>query len=209
MFDLERKLQQLDSRLSNIFRVGTVTSLKPGEHKARVVFEDRDELESFDLLVLVKNTQENKDYAMPDINEQVLCCFLPIGLEQGFIVGSYYTKANAPTESTEAKRVTEYKDGTRIEYDRDAHQLDITIPEAGAVNINVNGKATIKAKEIDLGESALQPVVLGDNLAQWVKNELKDWLDTHHHGGPPPVTPFDEGEAATGGNVYSTKNKTQ
>lgn len=209
MLDLERQLNDLNSRLSNIVRIGTVTSIKPDSQTARVVFEDRDNTESYDLFVMVKNSKENKDDHMPDIDEEVLCVFLPIGIETGFIIGSYYSDQNAPPASTGDKRITKYKDGTTVSYDRTAHALDIRIPESGSVNITVNGPATIKAPTIDLGESALQPMVLGDNLATWIASTLKPWLDSHTHGGAPPTSPFVPGNGASGGNVYSTKNKTQ
>lgn len=209
MLELERKIQDLNSRLSNIIRIGTVTSVKPEKQTARVVFSDRDETESYDLFVMVKNSKENKDDHMPDIDEEVLCVFLPIGIETGFIVGAYYSNENTPPASTNDKRITKYKDGTTVSYDRASHALDINIPENGSVNITVNGPATIKAPTIDLGESNLQPMVLGDNLATWIANTLKPWLDAHNHGGAPPTSPFTPGNGASGGNVYSTKNKTQ
>jgi phage baseplate assembly protein V len=209
LLDLERQIQDLNSRLSNIIRIGTVTSVKPEKQTARVVFSDRDETESYDLFVMVKNSKENKDDHMPDIDEEVLCLFLPIGIETGFVIGAYYSDENTPPASTNDKRITKYKDGTTISYDRENHALDINIPENGSVNITVNGPATIKAPTIDLGESNLQPMVLGDNLAAWITSKLKPWLDAHEHGGPPPATPFDPGNGASGGNVYSTKNKTQ
>lgn len=209
MLEFERQLQELNSRLSNLIRIGTVTSVKPEQQTARVVFDDRDETESYDLFVLVKNSKENKDDHMPDIDEEVLCLFLPIGIETGFIIGAYYNKDNAPPSNTVDKRVTQYKDGTTVSYDREQHNLDISIPESGSLSITVNGPVTVKAPQIDLGESGLQPMVLGDNLAAWITSTLKPWLDEHNHGGAAPVTPFSPGSGESGGNVYSTKNKTQ
>ena len=61
--------------VSNLFRVGTVDVINESACTARVVFEDRDNMQSYDLRVIVKNTLKNKDYWMPDIGEQVLCLF--------------------------------------------------------------------------------------------------------------------------------------
>ena len=221
MLDFEYKLNEIQSLLSNLIRVGTVTSLIEGDARARVVFEDRDNTESYDLLALVKNTKDNQDYWMPDVDEQVLCLFLPIGIEQGFILGSYYTKLNPRPASSGNVRKVKFKDGTVIEYDRESHTLTVDVPENGGnVIVNAHTKVTVNSPLIDLGEDAdLEPSVLGDKLAQWIMQELKPWLDSHQHignlGKPTspasmgPFGPFEAGNGDKGGNVYSQKNRNQ
>lgn len=220
MLGLERQIEELNSRISNLFRVGTITSLLPADMKARVVFEDRDNMESYDLLVIVKNTMNNKDYWMPDIGETVLCCFLPIGLEQGFIIGGYYPQPVSRPANTENVRKVKFADGTVIEYDRESHQLLVDVPADGAtVVVNAQTKVTVNSPLIDLGEAAdLEPSVLGDKLATWITSQLKPWLDNHNHPAGTPFTgsassgtqgAFNAGNGAQGGNVYSQKNKNQ
>ena len=149
MLDFEYKLNEIQSLLSNLIRVGTVTSLIEGDARARVVFEDRDNTESYDLLVLVKNTKDNQDYWMPDVDEQVLCLFLPIGIEQGFILGSYYTKLNPRPASSANVRKVKFKDGTVIEYDRESRRLladvkgDIELKATGNLTASIEGGASI------------------------------------------------------------------
>lgn len=149
MLELERQVQDINSRLENMFRTGTVTSLLPGAAKARVVFEDRDDLESFDLQVIVKNTLNNKDYWMPDIGETVLCCFLPIGMEQGFIIGGFYPAPVTRPANSENVRKVVFGDGTVIEYDRESKRLladvkgDIDVIAAGDLTATVTGSATV------------------------------------------------------------------
>lgn len=205
---MERRIDQLESVLSNLIRVGTVTSREP-KSRVRVEFKDRGNLQSYSLQVLGKNTLENKDNWMPDIDEPVICLFLPIGIEQGFVVGSYYPDNIEHPDSNLERRGVTFKDGTIVRYDREAHSLEVNIPESGNLAITVNGPVTVKAPKIDLGQSGLEPVVLGDKLATWITDQLKPWLDSHNHGGAAPVEPFQPGEGASGGNVYSTKNKSQ
>ncbi|AHN84835.1 putative baseplate protein [Vibrio phage phi 2] len=141
--------KELNSIISNMIRVGKVTSLLPDGERARVVFSDRDNTESYDLQVMVKNTKQNKDYWMPDVDEDVLCLFLPIGIEQGFILGSFYTRANAPEANTENVRRVKFSDGTVIEYDRESHRLlvdvkgDIELLATGNLTANIEGSVSI------------------------------------------------------------------
>lgn len=120
-----------------------------------------------------------------------------------------------------------YPDGTKVEKvvkdnytlvlgdDRVYVQGNVQIFVGGNADIVVNGKTTLESPEIDMGIEDLQPMVKGDNMANWVVNELVPWLITHNHIGnlgyptTPPITPFDPGTAAQGGKVYSTKNRTQ
>lgn len=111
------------SILSNLIRVGTVDVINEAACTARVVFEDQEDTQSYDLQPIVKNSLKNKDYWMPDIGEQVLCLFLPSGIEQGFIIGSYYIDSNSRPASTGNKRTTVFEDGTKIEYDRSSSTL--------------------------------------------------------------------------------------
>lgn len=119
----DTQLVDLESIVLNLIRIGTVDVINPAAGTARVVFEDRDDMQSYDLRVLKKNTLKNKDSWMPDIGEQVACIFLPTGLESGFIIGSYNTDDNPPPDGTENKRSTVFEDGTRIEYDRESSTL--------------------------------------------------------------------------------------
>ena len=226
---------ELKSILSELIRVGKVTSTNDETATARVQFADRDDVVSYNLPVLVKNTLKNKDYWMPDINEQVLCLFLPVGVEQGWIIGSFYTSVVTPPQQTKNVRDVLFEDGTSVKYNRESHTLTIDVPaDAGNViinthtnttintktaDINATEKATVNSPLIDLGESAaLEPSVLGDKLASWIESELKPWLDGHKHptGSPftgtaseAPTGPFVPGSGANGGAVYSTKNKNQ
>lgn len=221
MFGDMENTKAITAKLNNLFRLGTVTSLQEDKALARVVFEDRDNMESANLPVLVRNSLKNKDYWMPDIGEQVLCLFLPIGMEAGFIVGSYYVNDNTPPVTAGSKRAVEFEDGTTVEYDREAHRLTVDVPESGGeLVINTQAKVTVNSPAIDLGEDgSLEPSVLGDQLASWIESTLKPWLDSHNHignlGAPTgpaqaaPSGPFNPGSGAAGGGVYSQKNRNQ
>lgn len=156
--------EDLREALSKLIKIGEVSSVDFEKGTARVVFDDDDSIVSYDLQVLHRNTMKNKDFAMPDIGEDVVCLFLPSGEEEGFILGSVYAGEILPPENSGAKRTVVFADDTRISYDREAHQLDIAIGAtaitANAENVVVNtpanvnveaaGSATIKAPAITI-----------------------------------------------------------
>ena len=113
--------------LKSIIRIGEVSSVDAAKGTARVVFDDFDSIVSYDLQVISRNTFANRDYAMPDIGEDVICIFLPTGTEAGFILGSVYAGEITPPESTIDRRCVEFSDGAKFMYDRAAHALTATL----------------------------------------------------------------------------------
>lgn len=215
MLDFEGRIKALEDKLSNIIRTGIVSSVNQ-DGTVRVAFKERGNLLSYDLQVLVRSTLEDKDWDMPDIDEPVLCIFLPIGLEAGFVIGSYYSKKVKPPENRENKRLVQFKDGTRIEYDRESHKITIDVPgDGGEVYVKSASKTVVDSPKIDLGSSGLEPSVLGDKLAA-AFSALQDLINGHTHSngnnGSPTgdvIVPIDFGELLSDGNVYSKKNRNQ
>lgn len=147
--------------LNRILKIGEVSSVDHARGTARVSFDDDDSLVSSDLQVVQRNTYENKDYAMPAVNEDVVCLFLPGGSEDGFILGSVYAGEIKPPEQDGNKRTVVFSDGTRISYDRTSHTLTATIrgteKEDGTsivatrenVNVVCSGTADIQAGTVN------------------------------------------------------------
>jgi phage baseplate assembly protein V len=90
---------------------------------------------------------------MPEIGEHVLCVFLPNSIEDGFVIGSYYTDSNMPKNGEIGIYRTEYADGTIIEYDLNTSTARINSEytvevkaetvNVEATNINITGNVTI------------------------------------------------------------------
>lgn len=139
--------------LQNIIRIGTVSSVNPGNGTARVTFAEKSEIVSGDLQVLQRNTLKNKDWALPDVGEQVLCVFLPNGLESGFIIGAVYSAKDKPNEAAKSqdKRRVDFEDGSFVEFDRKTKKL--TVDCKGEVILNAQGKITV-AGQADLSVTA-------------------------------------------------------
>lgn len=116
-------LEMEDENGRELVKVGEVSSVDYENGTARVVFDDEEGFVSNDLQVLQRNTQDNQDFWMPDVGEDVVCLFLPNGMEDGFIVGSFYADEITPPESGENKRYVKFKDESEIEYDWEKHRL--------------------------------------------------------------------------------------
>jgi phage baseplate assembly protein V len=131
--------------LDDLIRVGKVSSIQPEKCTARVAFEDLDDVVSYELPILVRGSLQNKDYWMPEPDEQVVCLFLPSGNAQGFILGSIYSQQDTPPVSDVNKRHLAFPDGTFVEYDRQTHTL--TIDAKGPINIVTTKAVTITAND--------------------------------------------------------------
>jgi len=144
--DIENRLARLEEMTRNIIRVGTVASTDPATGTARVQVPDADGLVSYDLPILQRQTLKNKDYAMPDPGEQVLCAFLPFGIEQGFVVGAMFSQVDTTPVQDQDKRHLEFEDGSWVQYDRKAHLLQAHV-EQGALRVSVGKDAAVILEE--------------------------------------------------------------
>ena len=155
--DMADFLQQddTDEKINRIMRIGEVSSVNPAACTARVVFDDEDGMVSADLPIVQRNTQDNSDYWLPDVGEDVVCLFNPSGSEDGFIIGSWYAGEITPPASSQDVRMVKFSDGTTISYDRGSSTLDIKIqdteikvtPETvditGSQTVNIKGGASV------------------------------------------------------------------
>ena len=174
----EQRFLELESIVKNMVKVGIVESFNQNNATARVVFEDAN-LKSYDLPIMVKQTKDNKDYWVPDIDEPVICIFLPTGIESGFILGAYYNQKDKPPVMDQNKRTVKFKDGTIIEYDRKQHKLtadvkgDINIKATGKIDVFAEGSitaitnstATVKATGVALVESSASITLKAPTIA--------------------------------------------
>ena len=133
---------------SDLMRVGKVSSIDYEKCTAQVVFEDRHDLVSGDLHILVPLTLKDHSYYMPDIDERVLCIFDPSAPTKGFIAASFYADTRLPPIQNKDKRYIKFKDETLLEYDRDIHKLTVKIPATaqGDISIEVETESDITVK---------------------------------------------------------------
>lgn len=145
--------EQLRDLMAQMIRVGFVSARQP--ERMRVCVELRDTptaaLVTDWLPVLCSRASGDLAYDLPDVGDQVLCLFLPYGLEQGFVLGAMYGKAGPPVSSGD-KWHRKFSDGTVLEYDRAAHRLtadvqgDVRLATSGGLEAEVGGAVSITGK---------------------------------------------------------------
>jgi phage baseplate assembly protein V len=122
-----------------MFRVGIVQSQDVANCRVRVTFPDRNQMQSWWLPIIRQGTQNDKDYWIPDLGEQVVC-LMDEHDEDGAVVGSIFSSADStPSGATADTRILSPKDGAIFSYNRSTHTLTITIPSNGTLNLTVNG----------------------------------------------------------------------
>lgn len=138
--------------IKNIIRIGRVSSVDVNTNTARVAFSDKDDLVSGNLMIVNRGSLADKDYWIPDIDEQVLCLMLPNksgqGLNEGFVLGSFFSVEDAPQERSADVRAVKFGDGTVVKHDRKTGNL--TINATGDISIIAGGRVTIKGATVEI-----------------------------------------------------------
>lgn len=138
--------------IKRLIRVGTVSSVNAAAGTVRVAFAAQDDMVTYELPVITRGSKNNKDYWLPDVDEQVLCLFLSNtsgrGVCDGFVLGTFYSSVDAPVENSGDVHAVKYSDGTIIKHDRSTGKL--TINATGDIDIIAGGKITINGTTINL-----------------------------------------------------------
>lgn len=138
--------------IKNIIRIGRVSSIDVNTNTARVAFSDKDDLVSGNLMIVNRGSMVDKDYWIPDIDEQVLCLMQPNasgkGLNDGFILGSFFSAEDPQQESSADVRAVKFSDGTVVKHDRKTGNL--TINATGDISIIAGGAVTIKGAVVKI-----------------------------------------------------------
>lgn len=161
--------EEIRHLLSMIIRVGEITSIDPIKHTARVVFPEDDNCTSYDLPILCQNTLKNHDYHMPDVGEDAVCIFMPDGIEDGFIIGSFYAGDVTPPTDNPNVRMVKFDDDTTVTYNRETHELDVVIEgtkiHADRQTIDVTTPKTINLESTTVNIKASESVnIKADSL---------------------------------------------
>lgn len=126
----------------NPLRIGIVTAQDAANCRVRVVFPDRDQMQSWWLPIVVGKTQNDKAYYLPDIGEQVVCLMDRYD-EDGAVLGAIYSTVDLPPEGMSPDKLHwSSRDGGIFEYDRAQHTFTITVPISGTISVTA-GNGTI------------------------------------------------------------------
>lgn len=135
-------LADIERRLANLLKVGTVEEVDHDNALARVRIGDN---LTKPLPWLTARAGGDGTWWPVEVGEQVLI-LSPCGdLTQGVILPSLYRTASPAPSSKGGVERTEYKDGAVIQYDRNTHTLTASIP--GDVKVTATGNITADAGE--------------------------------------------------------------
>ncbi|WP_019561753.1 phage baseplate assembly protein V [Caldimonas manganoxidans] len=142
-------------------RWGFVTAIDETNHTVRVWLPDL-ELETWWLQVPTAGSRCDKHYALPDIDEHVVCLLDRRG-EVGVVLGSVFGQRDAvPVTGGADRHHIRYRDGTTIDYDRRTHRLALSV--RGPVELVADGPVTVAAPSVTLDSP--QVTVTGHLTAQ-------------------------------------------
>lgn len=140
--------------IKQLARVGVVSSVDAAAGTARVAFTDLDNTVSQDLRILTRGSKHDKDYWIPDIDEQVVCLMLTNtsgrGVCAGVILGTFYSRTDAPVENSADVRGITFGDGSVVRHDRGSGNM--TIHATGNIDLVADGKVTIQGSTVHINE---------------------------------------------------------
>jgi phage baseplate assembly protein V len=148
-------------QLKSMIRVGVVSDRDPVRCAVRVIFPDQDEMVSGWLPLVVLQARETKEFALPDIDETVVCIFLGSGIEKGYCIGAIYTSDREPPTSNGDERGVWFPDGSHVVFDRAAGMLvvnamgnvSVTAPSTTITgNVTINGSLDVSGSITRGGE---------------------------------------------------------
>lgn len=133
-----------DRRLGNVIQFGRVQSVDPKQGLAQV---DLDGAATDWIPWLTARAGGDRAWWCPEVGEQVVVAAPSGELGNAVILGCMYQDAHPePGDSTDVQR-TVYKDGTVVEYDRQAHQYKIDVSASGGNVLVICKTATVQAAE--------------------------------------------------------------
>ena len=177
-------------------QTGTVSAVDTDGVKARVRLPECDNMRTNWLDVLQRNTQNNKDYWLPDVGEQVKVLLDENG-EDGVILGAVYSDVDKPPFSDKSVRGTKFSDGAEFSYNREKHTLTI---RGGIEYMVIECSADVMVKTQKAKIDAQQTEVTGDLL---VRGKLTYEGGMAGSGGEGAAATI-QGNVEIEGNAHST-----
>ncbi|EBA4495561.1 phage baseplate assembly protein V [Salmonella enterica] len=120
-------------------QTGIISDIDEVKACVRVTLPECDDLRTNWLPILQRNTQNNKDYWLPDVGEQVEVLLDDNG-EDGVVLGAVYSSVDTPPVTDKDKRYVRFADDAAFEYDRKTHQLTVN---GGIEKIVIEAKTSI------------------------------------------------------------------
>ena len=138
MSERDYAIGELDRRMGNVVRFGTVTEVDAANALAKV---DLGDLVTDWLPWATSSAGDDRVWVTPDVGQQVIIAS-PGEPSQGAIIGSLFRNASPANGNDGKDRRITFKDGTVVEFDRTGSVLNIDVNAAGSIRINI-GSTTL------------------------------------------------------------------
>lgn len=162
---VEFRLAELERRLNNLVRYGTVAEADYASARVRV---KSGELLTGWLPWLTHRASNDRTWHAPEVGEQVLLISSCGDPAQAVVLPAIYQAAHPAGGDRETVARIDFADGGFFEYDRESGAMTINV--IGAAVITVGGKTTLKSAgtvEIDGGSGQVKGAVQGDCLCMF------------------------------------------
>lgn len=194
-FFREAQVPDIERRVASMVRLGIVSELDEVNARVRVTAGD---VTTGWLPWTVGRAGPDRQWTAPEIGEQVIMVAPSGDLAQAVVVGSIYTTQHPAPGTSKDVSATEWQDGAREEYDRQAHTFGLTVPAGGHIRFTIGGttwtltesgaelvtqKLTVRGDVEITGAMAVQ----GDTMVAGITSRGHDISSTHKHtnsGGP-------------------------
>jgi phage baseplate assembly protein V len=165
-------LTEQDRRIANLVRIGKVKEIDFDEKAVKVdLGDDAAEHDSDWIPWGARRAGEDKTWDPPDVGEQVIVIAPGGELEQAFVWGALYSDDfPANGDNADVRRVT-FKDGSVIEFDREASTLDMTLHEDAVFMLKIGAMEIKVTKDgAELGGNATEFVALAQKTLTELQN---------------------------------------
>jgi len=138
---------------------GRVTAVDAQTCRIRVTLPERDNLQTYWLLVPQKNSHHNKHRSLPDLGAHVVVLLAANGVD-GVYLGSIYSTPEPPPVIDDAQEYVRFKDGTEILYDPASHTRKINcvgkveVIAATTVLIQAGASVTLDTPQVTMTGNA-------------------------------------------------------
>ncbi len=134
------ELTEIERRLSNLIRVGTVSEADYQKAQLKIRFSENT---TAWLPWLEKRAGGDKSWSALEVNEQVLVLSPSGDLAQGVVLGSLYSLAFAAPSNNKDLSIVKHEDGAEFSYDRDQHIWRVALPSGAITEIISSGGVNI------------------------------------------------------------------
>jgi len=174
MSELHFQIAEIERRLLNMVRFGTVASVNTSTNTCRVKLNGT--LTTGDLPWAVRRAGRVRTASAPSIGEQVTVIAPAGDLSQAVVLLAIYQTAFAAPSTEPDDDWVQYDDGAVISYNQRSHSLRAALPTGGTLSITADGGMTLTGDVTINGTLRSTGDIFAGNIS----------VQQHVHGGIQP-----------------------